>query len=81
MCVSLIYVRLYDSVSTLTHTHVNMHVYVHTRVHTHKHTNTHTHKLVHIQPIVITPEGNKYWLSKEDVLAKGVPENEVENFK
>ena len=33
------------------------------------------------QPIVITPEGSKYWLSTEDVLAKGVPENEVENFK
>jgi hypothetical protein len=33
------------------------------------------------QDIVITPEGNKYWLSTEDVLAKGVPENEVENFK
>ncbi len=33
------------------------------------------------QPIVITPEGNKYWLSTENVLAKGVPENEVENFK
>lgn len=41
----------------------------------------HTHTLTHVQPIVITPEGNKYWLSTEDVLAKGVPENEVENFK
>ena len=43
------------------------------------HTHTHTHKCT--QPIVITPEGNQYWLSTEDVLAKGVPEDEVENFK
>lgn len=33
------------------------------------------------EPIEITPEGNPYWLSSEDILAKGLPESEVENFK
>lgn len=33
------------------------------------------------EPIVITPEGSPFWLSTEDVLAKGLPESEVENFK
>lgn len=34
-----------------------------------------------LQPVVITPEGNPHWLSTEDVLAKDLPESEVENFK
>ncbi|XP_064384704.1 uncharacterized protein LOC135333633 [Halichondria panicea] len=33
------------------------------------------------EPVVITPEGSPFWLSTEDVLAKGLLENEVENFK
>ena len=33
------------------------------------------------QPIVISPEGSPHWLSREEVLAKGIPEGEVENFK
>ena len=33
------------------------------------------------QPIVISPEGSPHWLSREEVLAKGIPDGEVENFK
>jgi hypothetical protein len=31
--------------------------------------------------VVITPEGNPFWLSTEEVLSKGLPDSEVENFK
>lgn len=34
-----------------------------------------------IPQVVITPEESPFWLSSEDVLAKGVPEGEVENYK
>ena len=42
---------------------------------------THTHLYIFIQPVVITPEGSPFWLPTEEVLAKGLPESEVENFK
>ena len=36
---------------------------------------------VHTQPVVISPEGNPHWLPVDEVLAKGLPESEVDNFR